>query len=610
MGLTLKNRKIEMPRKAPSTKSKVVVNRKKGALSVLGSRTGMLVVIAAFVAIGIGTVGWVQAATTTASLWSNSAVPKVITDSDSESVELGVKFKSKYAGEVQGVRFYKGPQNTGTHVGNLWSSDGQKLASVTFKNETASGWQTASFEKPVAIAANTTYTVSYFAPKGHYSVTEQYFKDNAYTSGPLTALKNGSERGNGVYAYGSKSTFPRSTYKSSNYWVDVVFSTKRFNPTPLPAAPSNLTTTVNGTSVTLKWTDSATSGISYYEITRDGLYIGRNTTGAGYTDNNLPAGKTFSYQVRAVDAAGQLSGWSNTAKATIAAAPTPPTPTEPTVPTTPTPTPNPSTSSCPLPKYPSPSCAGVRTTAALQTVNGDMVVTTPGQVIENKLVTGNIDIRAQNVVIRNTEIRGAVMNDNVSTQYPFTIEDSTVGPPTGCSSYGNGAIGISQYTARRVHIRNLPDGFRVAGGNITIEDSYVNVCSSNPNDHSDGIQAYGAAGGKNIVIRHNTIDQTRVTNGAATAPIFLPSEDRQGNSGASISVIDNLLAGGGFTLRAYGLQFPAITGNKIVNNSWDYGPLDVTCDTIGSWSGNAVVTANTAAGEVLSQVRPLDDCKK
>jgi hypothetical protein len=39
-------------------------------------------------------------------------------------VELGVKFQSSVAGTITAIRFYKGPQNTGTHVGNLWSAAG------------------------------------------------------------------------------------------------------------------------------------------------------------------------------------------------------------------------------------------------------------------------------------------------------------------------------------------------------------------------------------------------------------------------------------------------------------------------------------------------------
>ena len=46
-------------------------------------------------------------------------------------------------GVVTGVRFYKSPGNTGAHVGSLWNANGVELATGTFTNESASGWQTA-----------------------------------------------------------------------------------------------------------------------------------------------------------------------------------------------------------------------------------------------------------------------------------------------------------------------------------------------------------------------------------------------------------------------------------------------------------------------------------
>ena len=88
----------------------------------------------------------------------------------------------------------------------------------------SSGWQEATFANPVAVAANTTYVASYYAPAGHYSVSESYFS-SATTRGPLTALRNGTDGVNGVYKYGAATAFPTSGYKSSNYWVDVVLTT-------------------------------------------------------------------------------------------------------------------------------------------------------------------------------------------------------------------------------------------------------------------------------------------------------------------------------------------------------------------------------------------------
>jgi len=154
------------------------------------------------------------------SFWSNSATPKNVSDPDTNSVELGLKFTSDVAGSVTGVRFYKGQYNTGQHVGHLWNSAGALLATVVFSNETASGWQQANFSTPVQITAGTTYVVSYFALKGRYSVDESYFSATAKDALPLHIPGGAS----GVYAYGSTSSFPTQTYHSSNYWVDVVFT--------------------------------------------------------------------------------------------------------------------------------------------------------------------------------------------------------------------------------------------------------------------------------------------------------------------------------------------------------------------------------------------------
>jgi len=83
------------------------------------------------------------------SFWTGAAVPELAEiANDARPLTLGLSFVSDVAGAVAGVRFYKGPNNTGTHVGALWSSTGKKLASVTFNNETASGWQRLIFRRP------------------------------------------------------------------------------------------------------------------------------------------------------------------------------------------------------------------------------------------------------------------------------------------------------------------------------------------------------------------------------------------------------------------------------------------------------------------------------
>ncbi|HEX2808650.1 MAG TPA: DUF4082 domain-containing protein, partial [Kineosporiaceae bacterium] len=143
-------------------------------------------------------------------------------ENDNAAVELGVKFRSDVNGFITGIRFYKGSQNTGTHVGHLWSTEGTMLAEATFTEESSSGWQEASFGAPVPITAGTTYIASYHAPQGNYADSGNYFA-SGFDSPPLHALADGVD-GDGVYKYGLSGSFPTETYNASNYWVDVVFN--------------------------------------------------------------------------------------------------------------------------------------------------------------------------------------------------------------------------------------------------------------------------------------------------------------------------------------------------------------------------------------------------
>jgi len=180
-------------------------------------------------------------------VWPATAVPGTVNAGDGGSVELGVKFRTTVAGSITGVRFYKSPYNTGTHKGNLWTKDGKLLATGTFTGESASGWQQLNFATPVTVKANTTYVASYFAPNGGYSFDTTFANSDAGLA-PLTALKSGTDGGNGLYRYTSTSAFPTSASSGSNYWVDVVLDTSTASTTP---------PTVTSTSPTSGATDAA-----------------------------------------------------------------------------------------------------------------------------------------------------------------------------------------------------------------------------------------------------------------------------------------------------------------------------------------------------------------
>lgn len=232
--------------------------------------------------------------------------------------------------------------------------------------------------------------------------------------------------------------------------------------------------------------------------------------------------------------------------------------------------------------WPTAANTGVPAGTSLTTVSSASLST--GQVLDSKLVTGDVTINGSNVVIKNSEIRGRVNNSGGGS---FTIQDSLVGPTSGCSNIE--AVGYSNYTATRVRMRNVSDGFRVSGSNVLIQDSFVLLCS-NTGDHSDGVQGYG--GGTNVTIRHNTIDQRPAKD--VTSPIFMA------DSSESAIVQNNLLAGGGYTLRLHDDFTPdhgpwQATGNRIVSGSWNNGPVlttNTSCATT-TWSDNRLVTIDS-----------------
>jgi hypothetical protein len=148
-------------------------------------------------------------------VFPGTATPANPSWNDPAAIEVGMTFTSDVAGTVNGVRFYKGAENTGTHTASLWSSTGTLLATGTFVGEPGSGWQTMLFNSPVSITPNTTYVVSYSTTVGFYAVDVNGLSagvDNAPLHVPA---------GGGWYKYGSG--FP-STSVNHNYWVDVVFT--------------------------------------------------------------------------------------------------------------------------------------------------------------------------------------------------------------------------------------------------------------------------------------------------------------------------------------------------------------------------------------------------
>jgi hypothetical protein len=246
-----------------------------------------------------------------------ATTPTVTSVSDSSGLELGVRFSSSTSGSITGVRFFKGAaSNGGTHLGRLWSASGALLAQATFTSESASGWQTVSFPTPVPITAGATYVASYYAPQGHYAGDAGYFAA-PFTNPPLTATS-------GFYRYGAGGGFPTST-STSNYWVDVTFSTSTADTTapvvtgtvPADGATGVATTTpitatlsepiAPGATLALTRNGTAVAGSSSYDAATTTMRFTPSTvlaasttyvaslTGVTDTSGNAMAGFTWSF---------------------------------------------------------------------------------------------------------------------------------------------------------------------------------------------------------------------------------------------------------------------------------------------------------------------------
>ncbi|PYU50411.1 MAG: hypothetical protein DMG48_13930 [Acidobacteria bacterium] len=260
-------------------------------------------------------VAFTPSASAQQTIWPSTATPASIDAGANGPVELGVAFKSDVSGYVTGVRFYKGVNNTGTHLGHLWSSTGTLLATATFTGESASGWQQVNFSNPVAISANTVYVASYYT-QGHWSYDWNYFATSGVDNAPLHALANGNGAANGVYVYGNGTVFPNLTAQS-NYWVDLTFrsgSSSLAAPT-ISTQPGNQTV-VARQSATFAVTAGGTAPMSY-QWQKNGASIAGATSASYTTPATTTTDNGSTFRVVVSNAAGTIT--STAATLTVAA---------------------------------------------------------------------------------------------------------------------------------------------------------------------------------------------------------------------------------------------------------------------------------------------------
>lgn len=259
-------------------------------------------------------------------------------------------------------------------------------------------------------------------------------------------------------------------------------------------------------------------------------------------------------------------------------------------------------------RFPTPTSAGVpKGWKPVQTRSTDLVVKKAGTTVKDLLLTGGagIIVDAPNVTIRRVKLQGGRITNYAGPRCVgrMTIEDTTIEPPAGASSTveTEGVIDAAAYTARRVKIWRRSEGFRLTGNGypgcdpIRIQDSFIKIVipEGRCDLHADGIQGYG---GPHTSVVNVTIDFTEATCG--TAPFFVPKD--QDNT--TVTVKRLLVMGGGYPFRL-GVA-GTVTGLKIVNRSWEFGPIDVACSLLRKWEANIVtITSNYQVKKTLRAQR-------
>jgi len=206
------------------------------------------------------------------------------------------------------------PNEASGHTGHLWAADGTLLASVTFTNETPSGWQTATLSTPYTITINATYIVS-------VNSIDKYANTSEGMSPVITnATLSSVDVNNGLFSKPA-GTFPVSTSNSSNYFRDIVFNVTSYDTIP-PSAPTGLSASnFNDTSFTLNWAASTDNvAVAGYDVYMNGVFK-TSVTGTSANITGLTAATTYAMTVKAKDAPDNVSDPSVVLNVTTPASP-------------------------------------------------------------------------------------------------------------------------------------------------------------------------------------------------------------------------------------------------------------------------------------------------
>lgn len=245
---------------------------------------------------------------------------------DSGAVDVGVKFNVHGAPFVRGAKFYKGVDNTGTHVAHLYDfTTSTELASATYTSESSSGWQTVNFSSDIPVIDTHTYMLWVSMPNGHYAVDSGNTGGSNYFDSTLAHGQYGNSEDvvyipsgdSGWYEYEPQSGAPGNATKA-NYWISPVVGD-----TTAPAANTGLTAVDDPAGPIVSWTgagkdsNAATStgepvrtSVQRIQGETSDWIVGTSNSSATWFESNDPTalpGTGYTYITKNTDACGNTT---------------------------------------------------------------------------------------------------------------------------------------------------------------------------------------------------------------------------------------------------------------------------------------------------------------
>ena len=198
---------------------------------------------------------------------------------------------------------------------------------------------------------------------------------------------------------------------------------------------------------------------------------------------------------------------------------------------------------------------------------GDLTITTPGTVIDSMDIRGFVRVKATDVTIKNSIIRGKAgltsymsLIQSSDLARGLIVQDSEL-VAAHPSPYVDGIVGKG-FTLRRVNIHGVVDQVKITGDNVLVEDSWLHdslYYLQDPNynntpTHDDNIQIQR---GNNITIRNNVMED------AHNAGVMITQD---AGDVANLTFSGNRADGGACTVNVAEKSYGPINGLTFTNN--------------------------------------------